>query len=248
MHYFIITGTSSGIGLALTQQLLTQGYTVFALSRRLASPVQKDNPNFHFISIDLTNTEKLGKIMENIFEKISVNETLKGIYLINNAATISPIGPIGEVPESLILSSIQVNLSAVFILTAAFIRLSQTIPVTKRVISLTSGAAKTAYEGWAAYCTTKAGIDAMTQTIGLEQKRRLYPIEVLAVAPGVVDTPMQTMIRATPEQQFPMQPKFIGLYEKDALTQPDAVAEKLIQLAFATDFPTGEVIDLRTYR
>ncbi len=71
--------------------------------------------------------------MESIFEKICYNETLKGIYLINNAATISPIGSIGEVQESHILSAIQVNLSAAFILTAAFIRLSQSISATNEL-------------------------------------------------------------------------------------------------------------------
>jgi benzil reductase ((S)-benzoin forming) len=248
MHYFILTGTSSGIGLALAEVLLENGHTVFSLSRTSSPKLDVFAERLQHIAIDLTETEKLTQIIENIFEKLPVNDTLKGIYLINNAGTISPIGSIGDVPQEAIVSSLHVNLTATFLLTATFIRLCQSFPVTKRVISLTSGAAKTAYEGWAAYCTAKAGIDAMTRTIGLEQKRREFPVEILAVAPGVVDTPMQTQIRATTEGIFPMQPKFIDLHAKGILTPPKQVALQLHDLLFSDDFPAGDVIDLRTYK
>ncbi len=53
----IISGASQGIGLALAQKLLAEGYTVIGTSRN-GKIGAIDNPNFHAVALDLTKEER----------------------------------------------------------------------------------------------------------------------------------------------------------------------------------------------
>ena len=79
----IISGASQGIGLALAQILLAEGYTVIGTSR--SGKIDAiNNPNFYAVALDLTNEESIKKASEEIFQKSDVID-----MLINNAG----IGP-----------------------------------------------------------------------------------------------------------------------------------------------------------
>ena len=79
----IISGASQGIGLALAQKLLSEGYIVIGTSRN-GKINAIDNPNFHAVALDLTNAESIQKASEEIFQKCDAID-----MLINNAG----IGP-----------------------------------------------------------------------------------------------------------------------------------------------------------
>ena len=66
----------------------------------------------------------------------------------------------------------------------------------------------------------------------------------MAVAPGTVDTGMQAVIRATPEEDFPQRQKFVDLYEAGKLTSPEGVATRMWKLLDA-GLANGSVVDLR---
>ena len=80
---------------------------------------------------------------------------------------------------------------------AAFARHVRSRPGTGSLVNMSSGAATTPYRGWAAYCASKAAVEMLTEVVGLEEA----DTGLLAYAgrPGVVDTDMQALIRATPE-------------------------------------------------
>jgi benzil reductase ((S)-benzoin forming) len=64
------------------------------------------------------------------------------------------------------------------------------------------------------------------------------------VAPGVVETAMQSEIRATPEHAFPERERFVALHDEGELRRPEDVARELWRL-LDSDLPNGSVLDLR---
>jgi NAD(P)-dependent dehydrogenase (short-subunit alcohol dehydrogenase family) len=105
---------------------------------------------------------------------------------------------------------------------------------------LSSGAAKTPYAGWSSYNAGKAAIEQWVRTVGLEQDG----CRVIAVAPGVVDTAMQTEIRSTDEVAFPAVAKFHDLKRTGSLTSP-AVAAAGIWSLLDRPLDNGACVDLR---
>ena len=69
--------------------------------------------------------------------------------------------------------------------------------VARRVVNISSGAASSPYAGWSVYCASKAGLDHFTRCVGLEQRGQAFPVTCIALAPGVIDTGMQEVIRAS---------------------------------------------------
>lgn len=249
MNVYIITGTSSGIGGAIARHLVEARDGVISISRRenfsLSRIAETYISLFRHFAFDLTQTEKIPELMENIFTSLK-EVKLNGIALVNNAGTLDPIGPSGKLQVSGIEAHLKTNLIAPVILINEFIRLTRPLKVSKSILNISSGAARKPYAGWSNYCASKAGMDMLTQSIAMEQSAEEYPVRIISLAPGIVETSMQQKIRATSAEQFPMQKKFADLYENQGLSEPDAVAARIIPLIFSSQPESGSVSDLRS--
>lgn len=248
MNICIITGVSSGIGSALARQLLEQNSTVIGISRTenqlLTQKYGSFEGRFKCFRFNLNHLSMIPKLMEDIFEFILIKNPVN-IALVNNAGIIEPIGSSGNLDPALIEQSLATNLIAPSILSNEFIRHLRHTRIQKSIINISSGAAISPYAGWSNYCASKAGLDMLTRTISLEQKTEADPVRIISVAPGIVDTGMQTKIRGTETSQFPMKDKFVNLYQNRLLSNPDDVATRLIPLIFSDHPASGSVIDLR---
>lgn len=229
MNYYFITGTSSGIGKALTEALLKNNNTkVYGMSRRQDAVSGSYVP----ISIDLSKADEIEAFQ---FPKLADAER---IVLINNAGQIGDIKPVGNVENRAIADLFTVNVTAPGILMNKFIQAYGELPVQKTVLNVSSGAGKNAIEGWAAYCGSKAAIDLFSLTVFEEQKRATHPTQIYSIAPGVVDTQMQAEIRNSNETDFSRHAHFVNLKKNNELTSPDEVAEKYLYILNHTqEFP-----------
>jgi NAD(P)-dependent dehydrogenase (short-subunit alcohol dehydrogenase family) len=108
---------------------------------------------------------------------------------------------------------------------------------------ITSGAATSIYPGWSSYGAGKAALDQWVRVVGAEQAER-GGASVVAVAPGVVATDMQSEIRSVDSGDFPRVHKFRDLHASGDLTEPDEAARRFWEVLEAGTDP-GEVIDLR---
>lgn len=226
MNYYFISGTSSGIGKALAENLLQdESNIVYGFSRRKTI----EHRNFKHNMLDFSKVEKVAK-----FEFPKLNNAEK-IILINNAGTLGDIKHIGNLSAQSLIDVFNVNLTALAVLCNAFIKQYQTIATEKIIINISSGAATGAYDGWATYCSSKAGVNMLTEVIDMEQKNKTNPIKIFAIAPGVVDTAMQTTIRKTSVENFSRIEKFNQLKTTKALYSPKAVAQKIIDYCQNTD-------------
>ena len=107
------------------------------------------------------------------------------------------------------------------------------------LVNISSGAATNPYEGWAAYCASKAAVDQLTRVVALEEAR--YGLAAYAVSPGLVDTEMQAAIRATDPASFPQVDRFRRAATEHRFNSPAWVAEHILALAFGPQ-PPGRVI------
>ncbi|BDD87979.1 short-chain dehydrogenase [Desulfofustis limnaeus] len=197
-----------------------------------------------YLTYDLEDTAGINGLVKRVKGAVDT-ATATRMALINNAGTVAPVQPVGRSSSAAVRAALHINLAAPMLLTSAFIEYTADLPVDRRILNISSGAARNPYVGWGAYCTTKAGLDMFTRCVGLEQKNMANPVKIIAVAPGIVDTAMQESIRNTAEEDFPNRNRFIALHEKGLLTSPDAAAENILRLFLSEEIETGGIYDIR---
>ena len=241
MALILITGHSRGLGAALTQQLLHAGHRVIGFSRgaitsldtRLADQLQE-------IAINLGDPLEL----ESLVNPAIFDDLLRGhsqVVIINNAGRLSPIGFAGRLSSVEIVQSVIANTAAPIALSNAFLHASQHC-TDRRILQISSGAARSPYAGWSVYCATKAALDRFSEAIAAEQHPHL---RIESLAPGIIDTDMQAQVRATSIDTIPMRPKFDQLKASGALTKPADAAKAIITHLFSDRFGKQTSTDLR---
>jgi len=210
---FIITGTSSGIGLALCESLLEdEQNVVLGISRS-----QKvEHPRYQHLSLDLNDLADLEAI------EFPEWKNAEQISLVHNAGWIGPIQKMGIQELGAIASSYIINLVAPAVLSNRFISKFKDHKAQKVILSISSGAAHTPIAGWATYCSSKAGLDMLSKSINEEHA----DIINLSIAPGKVDTPMQNDIRFADENEFPRLKEFQDYHKCGELSDPKEIALK----------------------
>jgi benzil reductase ((S)-benzoin forming) len=220
VNYIYITGTGSGIGKALANLLVKNpANRVIGISRH-----QKiKHPQYLHITFDLSDMDKLSKFR---FESIRYTDK---IVLVNNAATLGEVKYAGKLHNSGIIKSMQLNLIAPAVLTNQFIRAYKGIEADKLILNISSGAAQYPVDGWSIYCATKAGLDMLTQTVELEQlkEHEAHRFRTFSIAPGIVNTPMQTKIRKMTSDNFSRVEEFRDYHKTGVLAEPEDIAKKL---------------------
>jgi NAD(P)-dependent dehydrogenase (short-subunit alcohol dehydrogenase family) len=112
----------------------------------------------------------------------------------------------------------------------------------RRILHVSSGAARSAYPGWSVYCATKAALDHHARAVVMDNMRAL---RICSLAPGVVDTDMQAELRATGLERFPIRERFDNLKRSGQLTSPEACAQRLVRYLLSDEFGQNPVADLR---
>ena len=235
----IITGGSKGIGRGIIDAYLANGTKVFAISRTVNAGLSKGSVTQ--IQLDLTETDKIEAELLHIFNLLEKEKVAK-ITLINNAGTLGSIGPLEKLEASTIAQTIKLNTTVPFILSAIFINYFQDWSIRKSIINITSGAALKPYFGWSVYCSSKVAINMLTQTIALEQAEVENAVKVLAIAPGVVDTDMQTEIRKSDKSNFKDLDRFIALKKDGALNDAAVVGKKIFEMDNDDTLESGAIL------
>ena len=214
----VITGTSSGIGKAIAEKYLKQGYSVIGISRK------------HTLVHELYTAVQCDLSDSKAIEKLPVQQWVnQPVLLINNAGMLGEVKRLSDQEENILDEVFAVNTIAPGLLMRLFVRAcGDRFPLT--VVNISSGAAKRAIPSWAAYCASKAALDMLSLAFYLEEQEKGRSTKVYSVAPGVVHTPMQALIRKTNKEDFSAVNQFVDYYENDELILPEIVADKLQKL------------------
>nr|MBA3900918.1 SDR family NAD(P)-dependent oxidoreductase [Bacteroidota bacterium] len=168
----------------------------------------------------------------------------ESITLINNAGSLGKNTNIENVDAETINKTVALNTTAPIVLSALFIKNIKELKCSKKIINISSGAAKNPYSGWTMYCSTKAALDMMTRTIAKEQEELNNGLKIVSIYPGVVETAMQEKIRKTSASDFKNVGKFIELKEQNLLADPMDVACKIFTLDENNKFENGDITSL----
>lgn len=240
MTHFLITGHSRGLGAALAHQLLAEGHAVWGISRTPLTEPRPSTGHLHELCVDLSDANALEQLLKShaLTDFFAPNQQA---VLINNAGLLAPIGLAGTLESEAIVRAVTVNTAAALALANTFIAVTSHVR-DRRLVHISSGAARSPYAGWSVYCATKASLDHHVRCLAIEGHAGL---RAESIAPGVIDTDMQRQVRSTSLDQFPMRGKFDALKSSGALASPASVASKLITHVLGAAFGEQSCTDLR---
>jgi benzil reductase ((S)-benzoin forming) len=237
----IVTGHTRGLGASLAEQLLARGVAVLGLSRSRHATLKERFPALlEEIELELADPSRVAQWIATDALRSFVSGA-QSVLLINNAGMVQPIGPIEGQDATDIATAVSLNVATPLMLASALAAAS--VDATdRRIMHISSGAARNAYPGWSIYCATKAALDHHARAVALDANRAL---RICSLAPGVIDTNMQSEIRGSGTEQFPMREKFEDLKRNGQLSTPEQCAAQLLDYAFSDAFGQTPVADIR---
>jgi len=191
MITIVVTGTSSGIGLAIAKRGIERGARVFGTVRSEADAVRVSGelgPGYTALICDVRDDAAVARAADTVRAALD-GQRLSG--LVNNAAAALP-GPLLLQPIEEIRTQIETDLLGPMIVTRAFGPLLGADPTLSgppgRIVNMSSIGGKLRQPFISAYIASKHGIEGWTGT--LRRELQIYGIHVAAVGPGLVDTPI----------------------------------------------------------
>src|SRR5690554_2034314 len=178
----LITGCSTGIGRALANEFLQQGYKVYATARSLNSLSNFQHPNLVALSLDVNNQSDIKHVVETIN-----NDSGYLTVLVNNAG-FAAMGPVAELSQEKLQQQFATNVFAPIALTQAFLPLlrNNNQEQASQIVNIgsVSGIVTTPYSG--AYCATKSALHSLSDALRMELKP--FNIDVITVQPGSIES------------------------------------------------------------
>lgn len=190
----LVTGATSGIGLAVTRTLAAQGHQVFICARS-AENVAVTVKQLQDEGLDVGGTACDVRSIEDIraFVQAAVDRFGPIDVLVNNAGR-SGGGVTADLDDDLWFDVVNTNLNSVFLMTREVLNAGGMRDRERgRIVNIASTAGKQGVVLGAPYSASKHGVVGFTKALGNE----LAPtgITVNAVCPGYVDTPMAQRVR-----------------------------------------------------
>jgi NAD(P)-dependent dehydrogenase (short-subunit alcohol dehydrogenase family) len=177
----LVTGGSSGIGLAIARMLRDEGFALTLASRRRekveAAATELDA---HAVAADVGDAEACEQLVAEHRERFG------RLDMLVNSAGIGIAGTVEQLPAKHFDLQLGVNLRGLFLVTQA------AIPLLREsrgwIVNLASIAGTLPTPGLATYGATKAAVIAMTRSLNDELDGD--GVRAIALCPGFVDTPM----------------------------------------------------------
>jgi len=199
----VVTGSSSGIGLATSLALARNGYLTYATMRNLAkrdsvqSTAEKQHLSIRTVQLDVTDENSVKNAIQSI-----LSESGRIDLLVNNAG-YGLTGALEDIRIDEIRALYETNLFGV-------IRVTQAVLPTMRkqgsgrIINISSGAGRIGYPGGSAYVSSKFALEGLSESMAYEIEQ--FGIRTVLVEPGFVRTNFGENIVITKKAQDPNSP------------------------------------------
>lgn len=175
----LVTGGSNGLGRAITQAFIAQGARVGVLDLAESS-VFAGEPRVHTIAGDVADPATAADAVAQLVERWGRVD-----YLVNDAGAY-PDGLVVEMPLDEWRRVLDVNVTGTFLACQAFARHCLARGARgARIVSISSGSARSPRAGQSAYCASKAAIETFSKALALELGP--HGITVNVVSPGYID-------------------------------------------------------------
>ena len=191
MKSVVVTGVSTGIGLATVESAVRAGFRVFGSVRTEADAVrlrETFTERFTALVFDVTDVAAIAEAVEVVGRALGTRR-LDG--LVNNAG-IAISGPLLHLPLEKVRQQFEVNLIGVVAVTQAFAPLlgtdDQRSGEPGKIINISSVAGKFGSPFVGAYSASKHALEGMSES--LRRELLLYGIDVVVIGPGAIQTPI----------------------------------------------------------
>lgn len=188
MKTYIVSGSSSGIGRAICENLLAQGERVFGLARD-HSKFNPDNDNYHPISIDFSRINTLESELKALTKKV---EVVDGMIL---CAGMGRFAEVEQFSLAQIQEIMQVNFLSQVMLVKTFLP-GMKQRASGKIIFMGSESALSGARKGSIYCASKFALRGFSQSLRQECKQQ--NIAVTIINPGLVRTPFFEKLQFQP--------------------------------------------------
>lgn len=219
----LITGASSGIGQAVSEQLLKLGYIVYGLSRSGRAPA-----GVTALTADIGKAETVQQAVSDLIQQSG------RLDVVINAAGIGGAGPVEAIPVAEARKVIETNFFGALNVAQA------TLPHLRRrerahliMVSSIAGLMGIPYRG--IYSASKAAVEMLVESIRLEV--RASGVRVFSVLPGDTATPIIG-------HQYRMPYEQVDSFYRESYREADQAMVDHVQEGMSPDFVAGEIIKL----
>jgi NAD(P)-dependent dehydrogenase (short-subunit alcohol dehydrogenase family) len=223
----VITGGTSGIGLATAQRFASEGAYVFIIGRRQSEldaavkQIGKNNNNVTGVQGDVSNLADLDRLYATVKEQ-------KGhIDILFANAGVGELVPLGEITEAHFDKTFGINVKGLLFTVQKALPLFQ--DGGGSIILNASIASSKGAEALSVYSATKAAIRSFARTWTVELKHR--KIRVNAISPGPIDTPGFNGLAQSEEQIEQLKTSIVSTVPMGLMGSPDEVAKVISFLA-----------------
>ena len=219
----VVTGGTTGIGLATAKRLADDGAFVFITGRRqetLDAAVEEIGENAFSVQGDVSNLEDLDRLYETIKEK-------KGnidIFFANAGG--GEFAKLGEISEEHFDTIFGNNVKGLLF------SVQKVLPLINEggsIILNASTAASSGFEAFSVYGASKAAVRSFARGWMMDLKDR--KIRVNAISPGPIETPAINSLAADEEQAQQFKDAFVSQIPLGRIGQPEEVASAVSFLA-----------------
>lgn len=183
MRSALVTGGSSGIGLAIARMLADEGYALTLAGRKLERlEAARESVDAAIVQADVSKEDDCARL---VAEHVELHG---GLDVLVNSAGLGIAGTVGDTTTKAWDLQQAVNLRGAFLVTHA--ALPHLRAAKGYIVNLASIAGTMPTPGLAAYGATKSALIALTRTLDREEAEA--GVRATALCPGFVDTPMTT--------------------------------------------------------
>jgi len=181
----VVTGSSSGIGLATSLALARNGYLTYATMRNLAkrdsiqSVADKQQLPVRVVRLDVTGENSIMKAIQSV-----LSEAGRIDLLVNNAG-YALTGAFEDIGIGEIKAQYETNVFGVVRVTQAVLPIMRK-QGSGRIINISSGAGRIGYPGGSAYVSSKFALEGLSESMAYEIEQ--FGIKTVLVEPGFVRT------------------------------------------------------------
>ena len=180
----LVTGASSGIGLAITTELVKRQYQVFACARKEEDLKRLQNEVGAIpVELDVTNEQQVKNLVTVVLSQRRGSSSLFGLI---NSAGIARHGPVECVPMSVLRKQFEVNFFGLYSVTQTLLPFLR--EARGRIINISSISGRISSPFLSPYSASKFAVEALTDSL-----RRVVGslgVKVVSICPGFIKTPM----------------------------------------------------------
>ena len=193
----VVTGSSQGIGRGIVERFAREGADVvinyhhsLADAQAVLVEVEAAGRRGLTVQADVSTTAGVQHLIDAAVDHFGQLD-----ILVNNAG-VEVNAPFWEVTEEDYDRVLNVNLKGVFFATQAMVNHARQTGRPARIINISSVHEELPFPNFTAYCASKGGVKMLTRNLAVELGH--LGITVNAIAPGAIETPINTKLLNDP--------------------------------------------------